>query len=356
MCYPIFMKKTPPGSKGYLALFATFLVVGGVVGVAYLESQSKGGPTKQTPSFLVATSTAKGDVSLLVVDGRGSRIVEDGTERPAAWPDDTNLLGAPLSTLVGRKVLTGEPAYLLPEFILATSSAGIRSPDGRRSLHPSPSRKDGAGVIEVRNGSESHAYVLRASGGRAVKDVVPVGWLDGETMAATGFVTSSRILFSVSLSGDVEQIAYLPDTISMVRADHGSVWYVAVQPGEGLESAPLPPSSLHRVQREGVDTGAVEESNRVILNFVTSVDMSKVAYGTDDGQAATVSDGATKSLGLGMPLSILDDGRILLLRGASLLVVDAATGAEKRIADAPGDDGAIFLIVPPAVDGTSKNR
>ncbi|MFH1078315.1 MAG: hypothetical protein V1745_03505 [Patescibacteria group bacterium] len=346
------MKKTPPGSKGYLALFATFLVVGGVVGVAYLGSQSKGGPAKQTPSIQVPTSTRASGVSLLVVDGRGSRIVENGTERSATWPDDTNLLGTPLSTLVGRKVLTGEPAYLLPEFVLATSSAGIRSPDGRRSLHPSPSRKDGAGVIEVRNGSESHAYVLRATGGRAVKDVAPVGWWDSETMAATGFVTSSRILFSVSLSGDVEQVAFLPDTISMVRADHGSVWYVAVQPGEGLESAPLPPSSLHRVQREGTNTVVAEETSRVILNFVMFVDMSKVAYATDDGQITVVSEGTTTSLGLGVPLGILDDGRVLLLRDSGLFVVDPATRAEERAADAPGDDGAVFLIVPPVVDGT----
>lgn len=359
-CYSIGMKKAPPKPKGYLALFATILVVAGVVAVAFVAAPRKTAqPPKTDGKPQQATSTASGP-ALLIADGLGARFVIDGKERPAKWPYDTNLLGQPLSTLVGRHVLTGEPAYFLPEFVLATSSAGIRSPDGRRSLHSAPARRDGAGAVEVRYGSESHTYVLRLANGRAVKDVNPIGWWDSETMAATGYVTTTRILFSVNLSGVVEQIAVLPDTINFIRAENGSVRYVEVRPGEGLESEPRPPSSLHRVSRDGTEEVVAEESDRIILGYVTKEPQGisgtrGIAYQTDDGRAISIGeDGHTKDLGSGMPLGFTDDSRVVLKRGAELIAVYDMTGEEWRVADAPGDDGAVFVIPSPAVDASPE--
>ncbi|MBU1348905.1 hypothetical protein KJ781_02455 [Patescibacteria group bacterium] len=349
------MKKQPPASKGYLALFATFLVVLGVAGVAHLGSQSKDGAGPQGLSFQVATSTVIAGPSLLIVDGQGSRIIVDGVERPTVWPDDTSLLGTPLSTLVGRKVLTGELAYLLPEFVLATSSAGFRSPDGRRSAHRAPSRQDGTGVVRVRYGNEERTYVLRLADGHAITDVNPIGWWDSETMAVTGFVTSSRLLFAVSLAGDVEHVAFLPDTIDRVRAERGMIRYLRIEPGEGLESAPRPPSSLHSVSRDGMDTVVAEEAERIILRYVESAD-GVPAYETDDGEGVAGNLGATDRLGRGAPIGFLVDGRVLLVRGAELIAIDLSTGVVARIAEAPGDDGAIFPLLSSVVDGTPQNR
>jgi len=353
------MKKVPPKSKGYLALFATILVVAGVVAVAYVAAPQN--PSKPPVALIPEspTSTAPGP-RLLIVDGLGARFVIDGKERPAKWPDDTAILGTPLSTLEGRDVLTGEPAYLLPEFVRATSSAGLRSPDSRRSLYPAPARKDGAGAIEYRYGTESRTYVLRLSNGKAVSNVVPIGWWDSDTMAATGYVTTSRIVFAITLTGETMPVATLPDTINAVRAEQNAVWYVAVQPGEGLESAPSPPSALHRVTQDGKDATVVEEPDRVILNYIDTLispEWFRVAYQTDDGHGVAISEhGDRVPIGLGMPLAFLDDGRLLLLRGESLLVKDPSTGKEEQVANAPGDDGAVFILPPQSVDGTVETK
>ena len=353
------MKKAPHKSKGYLALFATILVVAGVVAVAYVAAPQN--PPKPAPALIPEspTSTPAGP-ALLIVDSVGARIVTDGKERPAKWPDDTAILGVPLSNLEGRDVLTGEPAYLLPEFVRATSSAGLRSPDGRRSLYPAPARKDGAGSIEYRYGTESRTYVLRLPNGKAVSNVVPIGWWDSDTMAATGYVTTSRILFAITLTGETYQVAMLPDTIDAVRADNGSVWYVEVQPGEGLESAPSPPSSLHRVSRDGKDAIVVGEPDRIILTYIDTLispDAFRVAYQTDDSHAVAIGQNGDRiPMGLGMPLAFLDDGRLLLQRGESLIVKDPSTGKEAQVANAPGDDGAVFLLPPQKVDGTAETK
>ncbi|MFH1704939.1 MAG: hypothetical protein ABH861_03105 [Patescibacteria group bacterium] len=335
------MRKLFGDIKGLLALFLTVFIVLGVVAAAYVtapKSAPKDLP-KNEPALVVEEDIKP---IFLLVDDSGARLVGSDGIKALKWPDDVKLLNQPLSTMSGRDIRSGERIYLATDFVRAPVTDGIHSPDGRRSLHPYQAKPDGTGMVEVRLGDSSQTLVLRLSNGRGVRDARPLGWWDDETLAVVGFATSTRAVFAVSLSESLRVVAPIPDDAGGLEMQNGQVWYVTLQPGEGLESPPGPPSILHRITLDGEGTDVVEEKDTVIAQYRTSVD-GKVVYNTYDGGLFYLNN--TKiPMGEGVPLDILYDGRVLMKRDLQLMVKDPETGQEDMVMQLPENGGAVFAI------------
>lgn len=344
------MKKTLSRPNGYLALFATFLVVGGVVFAAVLATPAINPDAKPPtlPQTPVATADATSTGGVLVIgDGKAILHRYEGSSG-MTWPDDVKLLGKPLSQFEGADAKTGERVYLAAGFLRATST-GIHSPDGRRALFPSPAKADGTGNVEVHLGNERQTVVVRLGNGKGVKDVMPVGWWDSDSLAVTGRVTSTRMLFAVTLAGEVSPIVSIPDAANGLLAQGGNVWYVTLEPGEGLESPPGPPSELHRVSRDGDDIRLSVETKNVITAYVPFGDT--VAYQKDSGEFFVISplsslDTGNIPLGDGTPLLFIDPTHVVIRKSGKLLRKEVFTGLEETILDTIPENASVYVVPP----------
>jgi hypothetical protein len=338
------MKKPQARKTGLLALVATFLVVGGVVFVAMLATPAMN-PDAKPPEFLpspVATPHAT-STGILVVDVSGARILKNGESKTLSWPGDVKLLGLPVSQLEGVDALTGERVYLANGFE-RDASAGIHSPDGRRSLYPAPAKADGTGSVEVRMGSDRQTIVLRLTNGRGVKEVTPVGWWNDETMAVAGRTTSTRVMYAATLSGSVTPVASLPETADRLAMYGGVLWYVTAEPGDGLESPFVPPSELHRVPRSGSDERLVRSEEQVIMRYVPRG--TQVAYEAQDESVTLLSDRAMREapLGSGTPLAFRDATHLLIRKDMKIVSKDVITGFEETLLDLTSAGAMIFPL------------
>lgn len=344
------MKKPLSRPNGYLALFATFLVVGGVVFASILATptinpDAKPGVLPQPP---VVTASPTGTGEVLVVSQEGAMLYAHEGSQKLSWPDDVKLLKRSLSQFEGADAKTGERVYLASGFVRATST-GIHSPDGRRGLFPSPAKADGTGSVEVRLGSETQTIVTRLGNGKGIKDVMPLGWWDSDSIAITGRVTSTRMVFAVTLAGVVTPIAPIPDVASGLSIEGGNVWYVTLEPGQGLESPPGPPSELHLILRDGADQRVVLETKNVITRYVTSG--QTVAYQMDSGELSVISPLSSSSQskipqGDGTPLLFIDWTHLVLRKDGKLFKRNVITGLEETILDSIPEDASVFVIPP----------
>ncbi|MFA5935495.1 MAG: hypothetical protein WC787_01410 [Patescibacteria group bacterium] len=346
------MKKRPVRQSGMLALFATFLVVGGVVFAAILATPKIAPDAYKPPSAESPTDSPEATSTgrVLVIDNEGTRLFANGESKTLSWPEDVKLLGRAVSQIVGVDAFTGERVYLASGFARATST-GIHSPDGRRSLHPSSARADGTGSIEVRLGSESRTFVTRLPNGKAIKDVMPLGWWDNETVVLAGRVTSTRSLFAVSLTGSASLVASFPDMAQRISVIDGAVWHVTAEAGEGLEAVALPPSELHRVSRNGNDERVIQDGARVIAMYTVSG--NNVAYSTDDGEINAKTEMGALLVGKGAPLAFMDPTHLLVRQAKRIFMKDIVTGLESTVFVLT-DDGAIVFVLPPADTSTQK--
>jgi hypothetical protein len=346
----------------FLVPFATILVVGGVVAIAYLYPNQNPAPGPILPADQTASLTEVKPLSIVLVNEGRARLFFNGEDKVLSWPEDIKLLGQPLSTLEGRDLGSGERAYLQEGFTLTGANFGIRSPDGRRTLHPAPARADGAGAFEVRFGLDQQIIAVRLPGGQGVQDVRPLGWWDSQTVAVMGLASSSRAIFSVGLSGGTRQVALLPDTAEQLAAYYGKVWYVTAERGQGLEQPPAPPSELHQLSFDGTDNLLSRETNRVILHYAPSLD-AQVAYLTDDGQTVSSNRGGVAydlnvpnyPVGEGVPLGFADKTKLIFKTDQKLWLKDLITGQEDLIIDLASDKGAIFILQTPNVDEINKS-
>lgn len=345
------MAKLPSRPTGFLALFATFLVVGGVAAVAFVAAPRTPSGQDQKPVPEAQKKASPYFPPFLAVDA-SVRLITDTAERTLAWPDDVKVLGQPLSTVRGVDVGTGEVAVLENGFVRSTSTA-VRSPDGRRSAQSATHRQDATSSIEVRYGNESRSYVLRLSNGSGVRDAKPVGWWDDDTVAVFGLTTSTRDVYALDLTGTVRRVAQLPEFIEHVRVEDGAVWYVRVTPGEGLEQPAMPPTELHRVTPDGRDEAVVSESGEVITGYAI-LTPALLAYQTEKGGAVLVSDGKAVSLGKGMPLLFLNEEHLLIMRDGAVFMRHLDENAETPIPSITGPS-AVFTLLRADIDETPKN-
>ncbi|MEK7655723.1 MAG: hypothetical protein AAB386_03530 [Patescibacteria group bacterium] len=339
----------PSSKNGYFAIFISLLVIAAAAAVVFVYPDRFS--PKIAPPPISPSATQSFDLSgsrVLLADEAGAWLQVASGSRPLKWPEDVKLLGAALSTFRGHDVKTGEDAYLESGFILATSSVGFRSPDGRRSIHPTPSAPDGTSAILIRYGGDTSNVILREENGRGIRDAQAVGWWDNETVAVVGIKNSVRTAFAVGIAGGVRVVASLPETATRIEIHDGGLWYVTLTPGEGLESEPAPPSELHRLMVEGKDSTLMVSPVTVISRYVV-VGGNLVATQNEKGKIyySSSTEGVVAE---GVLLDATADGKLLIRNGEKLSFGDPRAGGmtswqvslEKRV--------AVFILKSAVVD------
>jgi len=336
-----------------LILFATVLVVAGIVGATFLSSKKAGKETKQVqalPPSSAATSTetvrpsgtvllANADsVTLLSPSGKAERQASVDfwkSADPAKLPSE------------GSLAANGSNSYFLSPEQASGTRESFLSPDRRYVARLGAPKRDNAAALEVIQAREApQTIVLRDRRGKALSDAALLGWIGPRTLAIVAVATSSRGLFTADLNGTLRQIAQLPDNVIYAEARGGAVWYATAQLGEGLESSPKGPSELRRISPDGQDVLAARDELRVFQVAVPD-GAGHVMYSTDDGQAfyLKIGDETTrKALGKRHPLAYMPGGKLLLRDGFDLVAADPESGGSSVVAALPEGEVRVFVL------------
>lgn len=166
-------------------------------------------------------------VHLLVASGSEAYILNarDLAKRALVWPEDVALLGEPLSQISGVDCATGQPSWLNPGFVQASSSM-FRSPDGRREARLNTEKRSAGNSVLIQYGNSVNSLVLRLRDGRRIIDPRILGWLNKDEILLAGKSTSTLTVYSLNLSGDVSRWSYLPPDTMSVGLHEGKVYYV----------------------------------------------------------------------------------------------------------------------------------
>ncbi|MBI5654432.1 hypothetical protein HZC53_02130 [Candidatus Uhrbacteria bacterium] len=330
-------------------LFATFLVVGGIVSAAYFSSQKADVAAQASKQGSVQNSTSQPQVAsgtLWLANSDAVTVLKfDGTSERLSWDDFAKRFPSAVWPGQGSLAANGSAVSLLsPEQASGTRKI-YPSPDRRYMANLGTPKSDNAAVIEVRQGRESpQTLVIRDRKGRAFSDTQFMGWLDNRTLALTAVATSSRWVYAVDLNNVMRPLAPLPDDAVYLEVRAGAVWYATAVLGEGIESPPMGPSDLHRITSNGQDVIVAQDDSRV-FQIVVANDRGDFMYATDDGQAYYQKSGDTgsrKALSERRPLLILRDGRLVLREGFKVVLYDPATSLSRDLGDLPEGEVRVF--------------
>ncbi|MFZ2804560.1 MAG: hypothetical protein WA001_05045 [Patescibacteria group bacterium] len=338
-------------NKG-VAIFATILVVVGVVAVVAFSSEfnkattppSTSNPGTSTVSTQTAGPYASGTV-VLVNDSAVTLMRLDATTERVTEDQFTARFAGEALPVEGANVANGAKAYFhLPS---ASSSSAIPSPDGKTTAAMDDVKSDGATVLDISPvGGSPQTVVLRNAGGQALQDVSFLGWLDSRTLAVSAVATSTSEAYAVSIAGDVTPLAPLPSSMVWDDARGGSIWYGTAVMGQGIESEPQGPSELHRIAADGTDTLMTRDETHVYLTVVPGPN-GAFAVTTDDGKSSLLesSTGAVRiSLGTSRPLFFLPDGTLLMRTDYTIAVFNPTAQTSKTLGSVPeGQVSAFFL-------------
>ncbi len=333
-----------------LLIFATVLVVAGIVASAWFSSHK---PSTDTPS--VASSTPalvvpadqelttydlllrnESSVTLLRLDGTHDRLTaEDFAKRyPARLP------------LQGASAANGSPVTF--PSATAQPSSGNSDPSGSYIAHLGTAKDDGASTIDIsENNTVTQSVVLRDSVGRALKDAMILGWSDPRTVIVSVVATSTRYAYAVSRDGSSAPLAPLPDNLVYQSIQCGRLWFATGVLGQGLESVPTGPSDLISV------TGPAATDIKKIAHDDTRLFSSLVcgpqgvAYRMDDGQSYYLSfaGGApAQELGKRTPLAIVGDGKIIMRDNYDLVLFDLSAKEATKLMALPEGEVEVFAV------------
>lgn len=336
-----------------LALFATVLVVVGVAGVVYVSSQTQ---RMSDPAGSSATSTAKpvpaDSRKLLLVNPNGVTVQQlDGlSERLTFEQFKTRFADAALPKF-GASAVNGMPVqFYLPEDASSPAPTGL-SPDGRYLAHLGTPQSDGAAVIAVTEGKEVPRKIVLRQNQRPLTDAFLYGWFDAKTLIVVAQSAGARWIFGVGVDGAIKPLAPVPENVVLFQGFPGGLWYVTATQGEGLESPPKAPSSLHRVTLEGEDVEVLGNQPHVIMSALPGPE-GTVAYLTDDAEARWFRMGigdAAVGLGKVRPLLFLPDGSLIVRNGFNLELVDLKKGTSggRVIGSVPEGAVSVFYLEEP---------
>ena len=334
--------RTSKGVHPALAVFATVIVVVGVAGTAYLTSLTRGGGSSATPNGSSA-STPDGTKAgapqpsrLVLLNDEGATILtENGKEQKMTLGQFAQLIASSGRPIEGVDVANGAAKWYQDQY---------RSADGTRLAHLTTAKSDGASVLEIDSAATS-SVVLR-DGGNPLHDTRIHGWsADGSAVYVSAVATSTREIYQVKADGEIRALAQLPDNLLSLEGWNGAVWYATATPGQGIESDPVPPSEIHRVDTSG-DTLMAHEDTKLVLSVVPGVS-GMLAYLSNDGSGSVVmSNGDVKSLGEHRPLLFLHDGHLLIRDGFKLSLYSPSFGAVQPLATVP--EGRVYAYELPA--------
>jgi hypothetical protein len=284
---------------------------------------------------------------LMSIDGQNQETI--------VWPDDVTSLGQPLSRIKGGDTLSGQPVWLDAGFKRASSTVW-RSQDGRRDAVLSSDRSDGTGSVEIRQGFENTLLMLRQKNGRKINDHQLLGWLDNDTLAVVGIATSTRNIFALDLNGMVTSLSQLPDDAWLIKVADGAVYYARATPGEGIESAQQPPSSLWRVDKSGQAKDFYDVQDRVIQDFTVSDQAIMFMYDNGNLEWWDKDSARVWDVGQGKPLLALPGLGFLCKQQDRYFLIDVVNSQVKRTDLEIGQAEAVFYLPQSVLDGSRAVR
>ncbi len=185
-------------------------------------------------------------------------------------------------------------------------------------------RRTEDGVWSVVNNKRS--VVLRNQRGTLYKDPILVGAFDEDTPILIAVASDARVMFSVSRSGSIHELAVLSDQTAALWVEHDRVWLVESAPQEGIEFSPHGPSSVWSVDKTGAtSTDLIDERSDRLVNRMVTNDHGEVALGTDKGDLRVFRNGQVVRTLNGQPLLWLPDGRLLLVQHETLCLSSETT-------------------------------
>jgi hypothetical protein len=338
----------PPSVQKATGIFATVLIVAGIVTVAYVSSdksrnmvpspsQTGGAPssTEMTgPQIILKSDHA---ITVMSMNGQSERF-ETYEAFHAAHPNAVQLNGADAAT--------GAPVSFTTS-TAAEGAHGLPAPRHHEFATLGDAQSDGAGTVSVTSeNGESKRIVARFADGKPLRITSVTGWFDDETIAVLGTQDDARVLAALPLVGAATVVRKVEENVLFVYARSGYAWLMTGVSGAGLESPPSGPSDLIRVGKDGKELKVARDELRVISS-VQMDSSNHIAYTTDDGQSfvLTVGDAASKAaLGSRRPLQFLPDGRLLIRDKFDLAIFDPSTGGTTKIGSLPEGGIQLFLF------------
>lgn len=331
----------------FFALFTTIIIIVGVAGVAFLTSlQRTNVPTPSSGIELSsATTTIGSEPEILLANDSSLTVLALGGSVQRFTPTEfSTRVPEPFRPMEGVDAANGSPRYFSLDRTTKQPQP-LLSPDRRYLARIGQPKSDGASVIETWQVNEQPRPIVLRVDGQTVREGILLGWADSKTLFVSGTRNGNRAIFSVNISGSVEQIVALSDATIWVQGSGRAVWYVTAQPGEGIESDPKPPSELHRVTLKGDERVEIDDAS--VFQGVVSDIFGHVAFRMGDGSAFAMRIGdasSRKPLDKRQPLLFLPDGRLLLRDGFDLWTFDPGTSVAKKIGTLPEGQVEVYLM------------
>lgn len=178
---------------------------------------------------------------------------------------------------------------------------------------------------------EGWNVLLRSPNGRLYEAPRLVGLLDAEHALVVARGESLEAL-SVAKNGSLKTLTPLPDTSGAFAVGAKAFWYATYVQGEGLESEPLGPSELRRVDERGASSFVTASS---VIESILPGAGGGVAYAMASAFVVVFPDKG-EWRGVGHPLLWLDDERVLYANQGSIRVVQRGQAEETILADVGG--------------------
>ncbi len=301
-----------------------------VAGIGYLITQRSQFVVRSDPRRPTLALRNDSSVTVLFSTGSSTRFTREEFERR---------FGIETHSIEGANAANGSVVFY---------GRNVRSPDRNRIVILGTPKRDGASVIEISSppanspsrGEGVLTLVLRWNS-RPLRDARVHGWSDPEHLLVSAFVTSTRAIFNVELTGAVRELARLPDAIFSLEARRGAIWYITASPGEGIESEPVPPSELHRISPVDGDRLIARDEKRLILEAVP---------GPKGDVAIYFNDGTTElsgqNLGKRHPLLFLENGQLVMRDALDLVLVDPSSGDSTVLGKLPEGNVEVYEMNP----------
>ncbi len=340
-------RSSGPTTNKPLVIFATILVVAGIVGVAYISSL-RNTPTVQlavVTSSHAATGTVMEPQLFLVNNDTVSLMAADGTMERLTFGAFAARMKNHALPINGSNAATGAPVQFRIGASSSTAQQSFISPQGTYvARRLPPSENDNASAIEITRGSEAPQKIILRDNNIPLKDADILGWFSNRDLAVAVTVTSSRAIYAISVAGSPRFVASLPDGLAYLSARDSAVWYTTAVPGPGIESPQRGPSEVHRIDADGTDTRIVRDESHVILSVVPDPTQQnvRIAYVTDNGKAYIAGGGAAILLGRVRPLLFVANGDLIARDGFNLVRIDHHGGTPQKLTAIPEGNVDVF--------------
>ncbi len=178
---------------------------------------------------------------------------------------------------------------------------------------------------------EGWNVLLRSRQGRLYEAPRLIGLLDGgrALVVARGEVLEA---LTVAKNGSLTVLTTLPDASGAFAVGEEAFWYATYVQGEGLESEPLGPSELRRVDDRGAAAFATASS---VIETILPGPGGTVAYATASDVVAVFAD-KSEWRGTGHPLLWLDEERLLYADRGRIRAIQRGQGEGTTVAELLG--------------------